>query len=35
MNIVLKPVVHIVKHKPYRLNPRVKEKDKGEIDKML
>jgi len=35
MKIVLKPGVRPMKHKPYRLNPRVKEKVKREIDKML
>ena len=35
MKIVLKPGVWLVRHRPYRLNPRVKEKVKREIDKML
>jgi hypothetical protein len=35
MKIDLKPDSKPVKHKPYRLNPKVKEKVKREIDKML
>ena len=35
MRIVLKLDARPVKHQPYRLNPRVKEKVKMEIDKML
>jgi hypothetical protein len=35
MRIELKPDVKPVKHRPYRLNPRVKEKVKKEIDRML
>ena len=35
MWIILKPDARPVKHRPYRLNPRVKEKVKVEIDKML
>ena len=35
MRIILKPNARSVKHRPYRLNPRVKEKVKEEIDKML
>jgi len=35
MKIVLKPDANPVKHRPYRLNPRVKEKVKKEIEKML
>jgi hypothetical protein len=35
MRIELKPDVKPVKHRPYRLNPRVKEKVKKEIDHML
>jgi len=35
MKIVLRPDARLVKHKPYKLNPRVKEKVKKEIDKML
>ena len=35
MKIVLKPDTHPVKHRPYRLNPRVNEKVKRKIDKML
>ena len=35
MKIVLRPDSRMVKHRPYRLNPRVKEKIKKEIDKML
>ena len=35
MHIVLKPDSRLVKHRPYRLNPRVKEKVKAEIYKML
>ena len=35
MKIELKPGSNLVIHRPYRLNPRVKEKFKKEIDKML
>jgi hypothetical protein len=35
MNIELKLGAKPVRHKPYHLNPRVKEKVKKEIDKML
>lgn len=35
MQIILKPDARPVKHRPYHLNPRVKEKVKAEIDKML
>lgn len=35
MWIVLKPDTRPVKHQPYRLNSRIKEKVKMEIDKML
>jgi len=35
MKIVLKPNAKSVKHKPCRLNPRVKVKEKKEIDKKL
>jgi hypothetical protein len=35
MKIELKPGSNPVRHRPYRLNPRVKEKVKREIDKML
>jgi hypothetical protein len=35
MKIELKHDAKPVKHRPYRLNPRVKEKVKKEIDKML
>jgi hypothetical protein len=35
MKIELKPICKPVKHRPYHLNPRVKEKFKKEIDKML
>ena len=35
MRIILKPDARPVKHRPYRLNPRVKEKVKAEVDKML
>ena len=35
MRIGLKLGARPVKHRPYRLNPRVKEKVKAEIDKML
>lgn len=35
MKIVLNPDAKPVKHKPYSLSPRVKEKVKKEIDKML
>jgi len=35
MNIVLNSSARPIKHHPYWLNPRVKEKAKREIDKML
>jgi hypothetical protein len=35
MKIELKLGSKLVRHKPYRINPRVKEKVKKEIDKML
>jgi hypothetical protein len=35
MKIEIIPVSKPVRHRPYRLNPRVKEKVKREIDKML
>ena len=35
MCIILKPDARPVKHRTYCLNPRVKEKVKAEIDKML
>jgi len=35
MKILLKLDVRPMKHQPYRLKPRVKEKVKREIDKML
>ena len=35
MWIILKPDARPVKQRPYRLNPRVKEKVKADIDKML
>lgn len=35
MRIILKPDARPIKHRPYWLNPRVKEKVKAEIDKML
>jgi hypothetical protein len=35
MKIELKPYAKLVKHRPYRLNPRFKEKVKKEIDRML
>ena len=35
MRIILNPNTRPVKHRPYRLNPRVKEKVKAEIEKML
>lgn len=35
MKIILKPNANLVKHQLYRLNPRVKEKVKKEINKML
>ena len=35
MKIELKPGSKLVRHRPYHLNPRVKEKVKKEIDKML
>jgi DNA integrity scanning protein DisA with diadenylate cyclase activity len=34
MKIKLKPGSKAVRHRPYRLNPRVKEKVKKEIEKM-
>jgi hypothetical protein len=35
MRIPLKLGIELVKHRPYRLNPRYKEKVKGEIDCIL
>lgn len=35
MKITLNPDAKPIKHRPYRLNPRVKEKVKKEIDNML
>jgi len=35
MKIVLRPDAHLVNHRTYRLNSRVKENDKKETDKML
>ena len=35
MKIELKPISKHVRHRPYLLNPRVKEKVKKEIDNML
>ena len=35
MRIILKPDASPVKHCPYQLNPRIKEKVKLKIDKML
>lgn len=35
MKIVLKLDAHLMKHKPYRLKPRVKYKVKREIEKMI
>jgi hypothetical protein len=35
MNIPLKPDAKLVINRPYRLNPKYKEKVKEEIDKML
>ena len=35
MKIEFKPNSRHVKHKPYRLNPRIKEKVNKEVDKML
>jgi hypothetical protein len=35
MNIQLKPDARPIKKRPYRLNPRYKEKVKQEIDRML
>ena len=35
MKIELKPRSKPIRHRPYHLNPRVKEKVKKEIDKML
>jgi hypothetical protein len=35
MKIELKPISKPMRHRPYLLNPRVKEKVKKEIDKML
>jgi hypothetical protein len=35
MNVPLKPYARPVKQRPYRLNPKYKEKVKIELDKML
>jgi hypothetical protein len=35
MKIELKPDSKPVKHRPYHLNPKIKEKVKKEVDKML
>jgi hypothetical protein len=35
MKIDLKPDSILVKYRPYHLNPRIKEKVKKEVDKML
>jgi hypothetical protein len=35
MKIELKPDSKLVKHRPYCLNPKIKEKVKKEVDKML
>jgi hypothetical protein len=35
MKIPLKPGAKPIQHRPYRLNPRYKEKVKDEIDKMI
>jgi hypothetical protein len=35
MNIPLKPDARLVKQRPYRLNPKYKEKVKIELDTML
>jgi hypothetical protein len=35
MKIKLKPNSKPVKHRPYRLNPKIKEKVRKEVDKML
>ena len=35
MKIELKPDSRLVKHKPYQLNPRIHEKVKKEVDKIL
>jgi hypothetical protein len=35
MKIELKPDLRRVKHIPYQLNPRIKEKVKKEVDQML
>lgn len=35
MKIVMKPDAKLLKNKPYKMNLRVKEKVKKEIDKML
>jgi len=35
MKITLKPDANPVKHRPYRLNPKYKEKVYEELDKML
>jgi hypothetical protein len=35
MHILLKPGANLVQQRPYRLNPKCKEKVKVEIDKML
>jgi hypothetical protein len=35
MKIELKPNSRPVKHKPYRINPRIKEKVQKEVDKII
>jgi hypothetical protein len=35
MKIKLKLGSRLVKHRPYRLNPRIKEKAKKEVDKII
>lgn len=35
VKIELKPDVQPIKHRPYRLNPRIKEKVKKEIDRKI
>jgi hypothetical protein len=35
MRIHLKPDARLVKHRPYKLNPKYKEKVKIELDRML
>ena len=35
MKVSLKPYAKLVKQRPYRLNPRYKEKVKDDLDRML